>query len=213
VAQGKGLLNLGPVRGLVGSNPTPSERNMDEIKYLKKENKQLKEEIEKLKDLVTIDFLTKVYNRRAFSHFLKSACKEVKWTAEHMSRRQRREHFSLLLIDIDDFKKFNDKFGHLYGDKILKRVANFLSSSVREFDIVARWGGEEFAIILQEANIEQAKKKAEAILKNTKRKLPLTFSIGIIESNPKYTSTQLFKKVDKAVYEAKEQGKNRVVVG
>ena len=195
----------------MGSSPTSSERNMDEIKYLKKENKQLKEEIEKLKDLVTIDFLTKVYNRHAFSHFLRSACKEVKWTAEHMSRRQRREHFSLLLIDIDDFKKFNDKFGHLYGDKILRRVANFLSSSVREFDIVARWGGEEFAIILQEANLEQAKKKAEVILKNAKKKLPLTFSIGIVESNPKYSPTQIFKKVDKAIYRAKERGKNQVV--
>ena len=205
------MLNHDPERGLVGSSPTSSERNMNEIKYLKKENKQLKEEIEKLKDLVTIDYLTKVYNRHAFSHFLKSACKEVKWTAEHMSRRQRQEHFSLLLIDIDDFKKFNDKFGHLYGDKILRRVANFLSSSVREFDIVARWGGEEFAIILQETNLEQAKKKAEMILKNAKKKLPLTFSIGIVESNPKYSPTQIFKKVDKAIYQAKEEGKNRVV--
>ena len=186
---------------------------MDEIKYLKKENKQLGEEIEKLKDLVTIDFLTKVYNRHAFSHFLKSACKEVKWTAEHMSRRQRREHFSLLLIDIDDFKKFNDKFGHIYGDKILKKVANFLSSSVREFDIVARWGGEEFAIILQEANLEQAKNKAQTILKNAQKKLPVTFSIGVIESRPNYTPLQIFKKVDKAIFQAKKQGKNRVVVG
>lgn len=190
-----------------------SATNMNEIKYLKKENKQLKDEIEKLKDLVTIDFLTKVYNRRAFSHFMKSACKEVKWTAEHMSRRQRREHFSLLLIDLDDFKKFNDKFGHLYGDKILRKVANFLSGSVREFDIVARWGGEEFAIILQEATLEQAKKKAEIILKNTRKKLPLTFSIGVIASDPKYSPAQIFKKADKAVYEAKKQGKNRVVVG
>jgi diguanylate cyclase (GGDEF)-like protein len=186
---------------------------MDEIKFLKKENKQLGEEIEKLKDLVTIDFLTKIYNRHAFSHFLKSACKEVKWTAEHMSRRQRREHFSLLLIDVDDFKKFNDEFGHIYGDKILKKVANFLSSSVREFDIVARWGGEEFAIILQEANLEQAKNKAQTILKNAQKKLPVTLSIGVIESNPNYTPSQIFKKVDKAVYQAKEQGKNRVIVG
>lgn len=185
---------------------------MNEIKYLKKENKQLREQIEKLKGLVTIDFLTRVYNRRAFSHFLKSACKEVKWTSEHMSRRQRREYFSLLLVDLDDFKKFNDKFGHLYGDKILKKVANFLSSSVREFDIVARWGGEEFAIILQEATLEQAKKKAEEILKKAKKKLPLTFSIGVVESNPKYSSAQIFQKVDKAVYLAKKQGKNRIII-
>jgi len=185
---------------------------MDEIKFLKKENKQLKEEIEKLKDLVTIDYLTKIYNRHAFSHFLESACKEVKWTAEHMSRRQRREYFSLLLVDIDDFKRFNDKFGHIYGDRILRKVANFLSSSVREFDIIARWGGEEFAIILQEANLEQARKKAEIILKNAQKKLPLTFSIGVIASSPSYSPTQIFKKVDKALYQAKKRGKNQVVL-
>ena len=185
---------------------------MDEIKYLKKENEQLKQEIERLKDLVTVDSLTRIYNRHAFNHFLKSACREVKWTAEHMSRRQRREYFSLLLIDIDDFKKLNDKFGHLYGDKVLKGVAKFLTNSVRDFDIVARWGGEEFAIILQETTLEQAKNKAESILKNAPKKLPVTFSIGVIASNPKYSATQLFKKVDKAVYRAKKSGKNQVVV-
>ncbi|MFZ5559225.1 MAG: GGDEF domain-containing protein [Patescibacteria group bacterium] len=183
-----------------------------ELKIIKKENQELKKEIEKLKDLVTIDFLTQVYNRHAFSHFLKSACKEVKWTAEHMSRRQRREYFSLLLIDIDDFKKFNDKFGHLYGDKILKKTAKFLQDSVRDFDIVARWGGEEFAIILQEATLEQAKKRAEIILKNCQKKLPLTFSIGVIGSNPKYSATQIFKKVDKALLKAKKRGKNQIIV-
>lgn len=185
---------------------------MDKAKILKKENEELKDEVEKLKELVTVDFLTRVYNRQAFSHFLKSACKEVKWTSEHMSRRQRREYFSLLLIDIDDFKKFNDKFGHLYGDKILKKAAKFLEKSVREFDIVSRWGGEEFAIILNEATLEQAKNKAEIILRNARKKLPVTFSIGVIASDPKYTATQIFKKVDKAVYAAKKMGKNRVVV-
>jgi diguanylate cyclase (GGDEF)-like protein len=183
-----------------------------ELRIIKKENRELKNEIERLKELVTIDFLTQVYNRHAFSHFLKSACKEVKWTAEHMSRRQRREYFSLLLIDIDDFKKLNDKLGHLYGDKILKKVAKFLKNSVREFDIVARWGGEEFVIILQEATPKQAEKRAEIILKNAQKKLPVTFSIGVIESNPKYSATQIFKKVDKALYAAKSRGKNQIIV-
>ncbi|MDP2940273.1 MAG: GGDEF domain-containing protein, partial [Candidatus Omnitrophota bacterium] len=97
------------------------------------------------------------------------------------------------------------------GDKILKKVANFLSSSVREFDIVARWGGEEFAIILQEANLEQAKNKARIILKNAQKKLPVTFSIGVVESSPNYAPLQIFKKVDKAIFQAKKEGKNRVV--
>lgn len=181
------------------------------IKILEQENQKLKKEITTLKGLVTIDFLTRIYNRHAFSEFLKHACREVKWTAEHQNFRQRKEYFSLLLIDIDDFKKFNDKFGHLHGDKILKKVAAFLKKSVRDFDIVARWGGEEFAIILQEANLGQAWKKAEIILKNTRKKLPVTFSIGVIESNPKFSANQIFKKVDKATYKAKKQGKNQIV--
>ena len=210
----------------MGSNPTPSafapinrgyggtspQRKMDKVKIIQKENSELKDEVERLKELVTIDFLTRVYNRQAFTHFLKSACKEVKWTSEHMSRRQRREYFSLLMIDLDDFKKFNDKYGHLYGDKILKKTAKFLMKSVREFDIVSRWGGEEFAIILREANLEHAKRKAEIIVKNAHKKLPVTLSIGVIESDPKYSATQIFKKADKAAYKAKEQGKDCVVI-
>lgn len=183
-----------------------------EIKILEKENIWLKKEVEKLKELITVDFLTKVYNRRAFSEFLEHACGEVKWTAEHNNHRHREEFFSLLLVDIDDFKRFNDKFGHLYGDKILKNVAKFLKSSVRDFDIVARWGGEEFAIILQETSLDQAKKRAETILRNSRKKLPVTFSIGVIKSNPKYTAGQIFGKVDKATYRAKERGKNQIVI-
>ena len=117
------------------------------------------------------------------------------------------------MIDIDDFKKFNDKFGHLYGDKILKKTAKFLQKSVRDFDIVARWGGEEFAIILQEATLEQAAERAEIILKKCRKSLPITFSIGIIQSNPKYSARQIFHKVDKALLKAKKHGKNQVVVG
>jgi len=182
------------------------------IKIFKKENQELRKEIEKLEKLITVDFLTKVYNRHAFSRFLKNACDEVRWTAKHHNHRRRKEYFSLLLIDIDDFKKFNDKFGHLYGDKILIKTAKFLQNSVRDFDIVARWGGEEFAIILQEANLEQVKNRAEIILKNCRKKLPVTFSIGVIESNPQYSAKQIFAKVDKALLKAKQQGKNKVVI-
>ena len=184
-----------------------------ELNLLKKENQELKKEIEKLKDLITIDFLTRVYNRRAFSEFLQKACREARWTAKHHTRRRKGDYFSLLLIDIDDFKKFNDKYGHLYGDKILRKTAKFLQKSVRDFDIIARWGGEEFTIILQEATLEQAEKRAETILKNCRKNLPITFSIGIIQSNPKYTARQIFHKVDRALLKAKKHGKNQVLIG
>ncbi len=183
------------------------------LQILKKENQKLKKKIEKLKDLVTVDFLTKLYNRRAFSNFLQRACQTIKWSVRHKTRRQQRTQFSLLLIDIDDFKKLNDEFGHLYGDKILKKTAKLLKESVREFDIVSRWGGEEFPIILQGTNLNQAKKRAKTILKKAQKELPVTFSIGIIQSNPKYSPKQIFEKVDKALFKAKEKGKNQIIVG
>ena len=214
MVQSNGLLNRGPGNGARGFESHRLRFKMKtELNLLKKENQELKKEIEKLKDLISIDFLTRVYNRRAFSEFLQKSCREVKWTAKHHTRRQKGDYFSLLLVDIDDFKKFNDKFGHLYGDKILKKTAKFLQKSVRDFDIVARWGGEEFAIILQEATLEQAQKRAEIILKNCRKNLPITFSIGIIQSNPKYTARQIFHKVDRALLKAKKHGKNQVLIG
>ena len=183
------------------------------IKILKRENKKLKKEIEKLNKLTTLDFLTKLYNRRAFSQFFKTVDEELKWVAKHKTRRSQKSQFSLIIIDIDDFKRFNDKFGHLYGDKILKKVAKFLKDSVRDSDIVARWGGEEFAIILKGTNLSQAQKRAEIILERAKEHLPVTFSIGITQCNPEYSLRQIFEKTDKALLKAKERGKNQIVVG
>lgn len=184
----------------------------NQIQNLKQENQELKDQITKLKRLITVDYLTQLYNRRAFSKFLKRACQEVKWTKTHKARRKQRPQFSLLLIDIDDFKKFNDEFGHLYGDKILRKSANFLKKLIREFDIIARWGGEEFAIILRGANLLQAENKAEFILKEIRKELPITFSIGVIQSHPKYSAKEIFEKVDKALRKAKKQGKDQIVI-
>ena len=180
---------------------------------LKKENQKLKKEIEKLNKLVTIDFLTNLYNRRAFSQFFKTVYEELKWTTKHKTRRSQKSQFSLIIIDIDDFKKFNGKFGHLYGDKILKKVAKFLTDSVRDFDIVARWGGEEFAIILKGVNLSQARKRAKIILERSREYLPVTFSIGVTQCSSEYSLRQIFEKADKALMRAKKQGKNQIVIG
>ena len=183
------------------------------IQVLKKENQKLRKEIERLNKLVTIDFLTKLYNRRAFSKSFKIVYEELKWATKHKTRRSQRSQFSLIIIDIDDFKKFNDKFGHLYGDKILKKVAKFLKNSVRDFDVVARWGGEEFAIILKDVDLSQAKKRTKIILEGARDYLPVTFSIGITQCNQKYSLKQIFEKADEALMKAKKQGKNQIVVG
>jgi len=182
-----------------------------ELEILEKENKRLKKKIDDLKDLVLLDFLTKIYNRHAFENFFKKSYKEINWTKNHKSKRRHISQFSILLIDVDDFKKFNDEFGHLHGDKILKKTAKLLEKCVREFDIVARWGGEEFAIILRGATLEQAENKAEFILEQARKKLPITFSIGAIQLNPKHTADEVFKRVDKALFKAKKMGKDQIV--
>lgn len=180
---------------------------------LKKENKELRKRVRELNKLVTIDFLTKVYNRRAFSEFFRAIYQEQKWTVQHKTRRARQSRCALIIIDIDDFKKFNDQFGHLYGDKVLRKVAKFLKDSVRDCDIAARWGGEEFAIIMKGVSLAQARKRAKVMLEKARQQLPVTFSIGLAECRADRTLQQTFVKTDKALLKAKKQGKNQIIVG
>jgi len=128
------------------------------------------------------------------------------------------------MADIDDFKKFNDTYGHPEGNKVLKSLANILRSNIREVDIVARYGGEEFIIILPEANREEAREIAERIrLKVEKYKFinnknqsdgkKLTLSLGVTSCFPEVIAPQgLIYKVDQALYQAKGKGRNRVEV-
>jgi len=182
------------------------------FKDLSQENERLRQENKKLKATVWIDFLTKVANRQAFHCLFKAAFKEVTGEKKYPHRRRRVSQFSLILIDIDNFKKFNDEHGHLFGDRILKKTAQLLKDSIRELDVVARWGGEEFVVILRGTKISQAKRKAELIVAQAQKRLPITLSIGVVQLNSKYSATQLFKKADQALYRAKLLGKNRVVL-
>jgi len=176
----------------------------------KKENLALKREIKNLKSLVWLDFLTRVYNRQAFYNLIKASCREISFAKKHRNRRRGISEFSLILFDIDDFKKYNDEHGHLSGDRILKKTAALIKNSVREMDLVARWGGEEFVAILRGTKSAQAKRKAEFILSEARKKLPVTLSAGLAQSNPKYTPAEMFKKADRALYRAKRLGKDRV---
>lgn len=130
---------------------------------------------------------------------------------------------SLMLIDIDDFKKLNDTYGHQYGDKILMEIASILKTSSREMDYVCRYGGEEFAIILPQSEKNEARKFAERIRKHIeshhfsaplkKITVPITVSIGLA-SVPECacTPTELIQQADKALYIAKFSGKNQTSV-
>jgi len=175
------------------------------------QNAQLYQEI---KNLAITDGLTGLYNFRYFQERLE----------EEVKRTQRfKRPLALIMADIDHFKKFNDTYGHLKGNKILKSLANILRTNVREVDIVARYGGEEFIIILPEANKEEAQKTAERIRSKVEKydfmdnknhpKMRLTISLGVTYCFQEVISPHgLIYKVDQALYLAKGKGRNRVEV-
>ena len=160
--------------------------------------------------MAMVDGLTGIFNRRYFDLNLK---KEVK-------RASRYENdLSLLMFDIDNFKVFNDTKGHLFGDKILKELASFLTDISREEDIICRYGGEEFIAILPETTADGALKFAERIRTNLKETSPfkehnITLSGGIAPyPYGGKTTTELLENADKAMYEAKFSGKDCTIIG
>jgi diguanylate cyclase (GGDEF)-like protein len=172
------------------------------------------ERSEALLKLSSIDSLTGLYNRRFLEERL----------AEEMSRSRRySRHLSLLLLDIDDFKKYNDSFGHLAGDQALQLISQSIMDTVRKVDIVTRFGGEEFLIVLPETEKSTARSIAERIISRIDRlgssdgdeKLcgRLTVSIGLASFPVDAKDEQdLVGKADVALYEAKREGKNKLVV-
>lgn len=176
---------------------------------------ELKQHRDFLERLSTLDGLTGIPNRRHFDAFA-----EGEW------RRSIRKssHFSLLLIDVDHFKMFNDRYGHLEGDDCLRDVAQaLLKTPRRPMDFVARFGGEEFAVVLPDTDMEGAKLLAESMRKAIEDlKIPhagnsscghVTVSVGIASTKPEMNDElgSLLKEADEALYKAKETGRNRVV--
>ncbi len=172
---------------------------------------QLKYANRKLEELSTRDPLTDLYNRRAFEQNLKHFWK--------MAKRDKKP-LSLLLCDIDYFKKINDTFGHPAGDECLQELATILRKSVRRpLDMVARYGGEEFIFLLPDTPSEGALQVAEEIQRHiaerngmTTTQIPFTVSIGVATMVPDdgLTYHDLIKAADLALYEAKHRGRNRI---
>jgi diguanylate cyclase (GGDEF)-like protein len=174
------------------------------------ENAKLYQEAEKLS---ITDGLTKLYNHRYFQERLSMEIKRI-------DRYQ--GNLSLIMADIDYFKKINDLYGHAQGDLTLQEVGELIKKNFRETDIVARYGGEEFAIILPETNSNGAKIAAERLRKlieehnftlGKKKNLKITISCGIAEYPAQATTKEeLIKNADMALYKAKKEGKNKVVI-
>ena len=154
--------------------------------------------------LTITDPLTDIYN---FRHFSKTLDHEIK------RLKRNKESLCLLLIDVDDFKSYNDTYGHLAGDALLKNMSKVLKETLRETDIACRYAGDEFVVILPATDVSQAKIAAEKIknkFENVTLERKVTLSIGISDCARNMDRFDLVRKADINLYEAKKQGKNRV---
>ena len=162
---------------------------------------------EKLAAISLTDALTCVANRRAFNERL---------AAEEMRARRTGEGFSLVLMDVDRFKLFNDRYGHVAGDEALLTIAHTLKSNNRAYDLLARYGGEEFALILPQTSTDAAVAAAERLRAAVEdADIPfqrMTISVGVATFDPARGTAELVNAADRALYEAKAAGRNRVAV-
>lgn len=166
-----------------------------------------------LEDLASCDALTRVHNRRGFDVMFNRVLQDARVTNSTVS---------LLIIDIDKFKNYNDLYGHVEGDRCLAAVAKSITGSVRKTDFVARYGGEEFAVIMENTPREAAERAANQMLEDIRSRQIrhegseigiLTFSVGGVTFQPsQLSSTDYYVKMaDEGLYMAKETGRNRVI--
>jgi len=206
-----------------GPEPLYLDVNLIRIQYEKeqallatiKDITQRKKNEEEIRRLIITDELTEIYNHR---HFIRELTHEVdKANRYHTS-------FSLLFVDIDNFKDFNDRFGHLEGDNLLKSVADLIKKVVRSPDLIFRYGGEEYTVLMPSTELNQALVVAERLCRTVAEtsfcvyvqtkpiEVHKTLSIGVAEFSPGDDANLMIKKADQAMYRAKNLGKNRVEI-
>ena len=201
---------LMPTIMAIPSSKMLAQRN-DELLQMQRQLRQANNELEKnaveLRNLASTDTLTGLHNRRLI---LKLLTKDLE-----ISTRYNRE-LSLLMVDIDHFKNINDKYGHQMGDHVLSLIAKKLEDECRQTDLVGRYGGEEFLIILPETNQQAAIELAERVRNEVNGldiglSIAISCSIGVTSLIKGDSITTLIKRADDALYQAKDQGRNRVV--
>ena len=186
----------------------------EQLEGMDKEAQSLRAQLEKIKRESELDVLTGAYNRRAMERILGAMIEDAKGGEST---------FSVLILDIDHFKIFNDNYGHLLGDEVLKRVVQTLHQHVRGGDCVARYGGEEFVILLPDTSLAGAMTVAEVVRhavehivlvrRSTREKLSkVTISLGVSEHKSGEDFDTQLERTDAALYRAKREGRNRVVM-
>jgi len=180
------------------------------MELLEEKNAELVAAYEKIKHMALTDVLTGISNRRSITNLIGKEASRCKRNSSS---------FSMIMCDIDFFKKVNDTYGHDTGDYVLKRVAEVIQNNMRNQDVVARWGGEEFLIMLPETGIEDSVGVAEKLRATIEKeemnfgghsfKVTMTFGVSVYENSLGIEKS--IKKADDALYEGKQTGRNKVV--
>ncbi|UPQ90076.1 GGDEF domain-containing protein [Vibrio sinaloensis] len=181
----------------------------NQLENAAKEINQLKTQLAEVQQDALFDSLTSLYNRRAFDSDISTLCR-----AE--------QKMSLILADIDHFKTFNDSYGHLFGDTVIKGIARRLQLSCREGIHAYRFGGEEFALIVPNKSLRIARQFGETLRRSIEKLTVkdrrtseqvgnITISLGVAELEPGESAESLIERADKLLYEAKQLGRNRVM--
>jgi diguanylate cyclase (GGDEF)-like protein len=211
VAEGDLAVDLPAARGEVGDLTAVFNHMVGRLRQGRQEldamNEKLRKQNEDLERLSTSDALTGLHNRRYLTQRL----------SEELVRSYRhKDSFTVLMADVDEFKKYNDAFGHPAGDEVLKKVANILLGSTRAVDCTARYGGEEFAVLLTGTSGDVATDVAERIRVRVEsqefagRKITLSIGIAEFPANGQ-TADEVISSADEALYAAKRAGRNRVM--
>ena len=212
----------GELTGCIVARSTLDALSKRDISYLEQLTRQSAITINransysKILQYATIDALTNLNNRRQF---------ELRLWQEIATTKRQNNPLCAMMIDIDFFKKVNDTYGHSSGDAVLKGVASIIKSTLRESDIPSRYGGEEFAVLLPYTHIKEAQIVGERLRKAVEnspipindensdvKSIGVTISMGLAEFNNTETGEELFERADKALYEAKKSGRNRVCI-
>jgi diguanylate cyclase len=183
----------------------------EELEEHRKHSVLLAKKLEQSQAQALVDPLTNILNRSAYNLKMGQLVHEFK---------RYKERWALLVLDIDNFKKFNDDHGHKVGDAVLKSVAGTAQDTIRVSDHIFRYGGEEFVVILNRIDPDIANRLAEKICRQVEKdyfvdgdkKLKVTVSIGGAIITPDDTEASLFERADQAMYQAKDAGRNQVVM-
>ncbi|MBI9096988.1 MAG: sensor domain-containing diguanylate cyclase [Spirochaetaceae bacterium] len=186
-----------------------TKQKLMELKLIEA-NAKILEQNERLEEMSMTDHMTGLSNRRAMQQVLEYLIDNYKRTGEV---------FSILMIDLDNFKQVNDKYGHDAGDAVICEVSRLLKKNLRKIDYKSRWGGEEFLVSLPRVDGEEALKIGkkllqavrETVIEHHKIDIHVTFSMGVTTYNRKISFQTLLKEADRALYKAKETGRNKII--